>query len=49
MLSRRNAGFTLVELLVSAAAMAIVIFYTLGTFTVQHQTYTVVDQVSARA
>jgi len=46
MLSRRNAGFTLVELMVSAAAMAIVIFYTLGTFTVQHQTYTVVDQVS---
>jgi prepilin-type N-terminal cleavage/methylation domain-containing protein len=46
MLNRRNAGFTLVELMVSAAAMAIVIFYTLGTFTVQHQTYTVVDQVS---
>jgi len=46
MLSRRNAGFTLVELMVSAAAMAIVIFYTLGTFTVQHQMYTVVDQVS---
>lgn len=46
MLSRRNTGFTLVELMVSAAAMAIVIFYTLGTFTVQHQTYVVVDQVS---
>jgi prepilin-type N-terminal cleavage/methylation domain-containing protein len=46
MLSRRNAGFTLVELLVSAAAMAIVISYTLGAFTVQHQTYMVVDQVS---
>jgi prepilin-type N-terminal cleavage/methylation domain-containing protein len=46
MLRRRDAGFTLVELMVSAAAMAIVIFYTLGTFTVQHQTYTVVDQVS---
>jgi prepilin-type N-terminal cleavage/methylation domain-containing protein len=46
MLSRRNAGFTLIELMVSAAAMAIVIFYTLGTFTVQQQTYTVVDQVS---
>ena len=46
MLSCRNAGFTLIELMVSAAAMAIVIFYTLGTFTVQHQTYTVVDQVS---
>lgn len=46
MLNRPNAGFTLVELMVSAAAMAIVIFYTLGTFTVQHQTYTVVDQVS---
>jgi prepilin-type N-terminal cleavage/methylation domain-containing protein len=46
MLSRRNAGFTLIELMVSAAAMGIVIFYALGTFTVQHQTYVVVDQVS---
>jgi prepilin-type N-terminal cleavage/methylation domain-containing protein len=46
MLSRRNDGFTLIELMVSAAAMGIVIFYALGTFTVQHQTYVVVDQVS---
>jgi len=46
MLSRRNDGFTLIELMVSAAAMGIVIFYTLGSFTVQHQTYVVVDQVS---
>ena len=46
MLIRRSAGFTLVELMVSAAAMAIVIYFTLQSFTVQHQTYTVVDQVS---
>jgi prepilin-type N-terminal cleavage/methylation domain-containing protein len=46
MLNRNNAGFTLIELMVSAAAMGIVIFYTLSTFTVQHQTYVVVDQVS---
>ncbi len=47
MLNQRPAqGFTLIELMVSLAAMAMVVFYTLGTFTLQHQTYVVVDQVS---
>ncbi|MFQ5416293.1 MAG: PilW family protein [Myxococcota bacterium] len=46
MLTRSRAGFTLIELLISVAAMGIVIFYTLRTFTIQHQTYVVVDQVS---
>ena len=46
MLSARRGGFTLTELLVAMAAMGMVIFYSLGTFTVQHQTYMVVDQVS---
>lgn len=44
--SRSVRGFTLIELLVAVAAMGVVVFYTLGTFTVQHQAYVVVDQVS---
>jgi len=46
MLTHHRDGFSLIELLISIAAMGVVIFYTLGTFTVQHQTYVVVDQVS---
>jgi prepilin-type N-terminal cleavage/methylation domain-containing protein len=45
MLSHRNAGFTLVELMVSAAAMAIVIFYALGTFTVQHNSRAIASMI----
>lgn len=41
-----RAGFTLIELLISIAAMGLVLFYALGTFTVNHNTYVVVDQVS---
>jgi prepilin-type N-terminal cleavage/methylation domain-containing protein len=43
---RRSAGFTLIELMVSLAAMFIIVGYLMGTFTFQHQTYVVVDQVS---
>lgn len=42
----RARGFTLVELLVATALMAIVVMYLMQTFTVQHRTYTVVEQVS---
>jgi len=42
----RRAGFTLIELMVSLAAMFVIIGYLMGTFTFQHQTYVVVDQVS---
>ena len=41
-----TAGFTLIELVVSLAAMFIIVGYLMGTFTFQHQTYVVVDQVS---
>lgn len=44
--SLRNAGFTLIELMVSLAAMFVIVAYLMGTFTFQHQTYVVVDQVS---
>ena len=42
----RSAGFTLIEMLISVAAMGLVMLYALGTFTVNHNTYVVVDQVS---
>lgn len=44
--ARAHEGFTIIELLVAAATMFVIIAYTLGTFTFQHQTYVVVDQVS---
>lgn len=44
--ARSRAGFSLIELVVAVATMAMVIGYTLVTFTLQHQTYVVVDQVS---
>jgi prepilin-type N-terminal cleavage/methylation domain-containing protein len=40
----RRAGFTLLELLISVALLGIVVVYLMQTFTVQHRTYTVVDQ-----
>jgi len=43
---RRSDGFTLIELLVATAVMVVVVLYLLQTFTVQHRTYEVVDQVS---
>jgi type II secretory pathway pseudopilin PulG len=43
---RRRAGFSLVELIVAIGALGLVVFFTLGSFTAQHQTYVVVDQVS---
>jgi type II secretory pathway pseudopilin PulG len=42
----RREGFTIIELLVASATMFMIIAYTMGTFTFQHQTYVVVDQVS---
>ncbi len=44
--SRRSAGFSLIELVVAVGALGLVVFFTLGSFTAQHQTYVVVDQVS---
>ncbi len=46
MLTRRERGFSLIELLVAIGVMGVVVLYALGTFTYQHQTYVVVDQVS---
>ena len=43
---RINAGFSLIELMVAIGGMALVVFYSLGTFTLQHQTYSIIDQVS---
>lgn len=43
---RRSAGFSLIELMVATLIMGMVIVFVLGMFTVQHQTYMVVDQVA---
>ena len=43
---RRRAGFTLIELLVSVAMLGIIMVYLLRSFTVQHRTYTVVDETT---
>jgi prepilin-type N-terminal cleavage/methylation domain-containing protein len=43
---RREQGFSLIELMVSAAIMVIVLVGITRVFTVQHQTYVVVDQVA---
>jgi prepilin-type N-terminal cleavage/methylation domain-containing protein len=43
---RRAAGFTLIELLVSVAILGIIVLYLLRSFTVQHRTYTVVDETT---
>jgi prepilin-type N-terminal cleavage/methylation domain-containing protein len=39
-------GFTVIELLVALALLSVVLLFVFGTFTYQHSTYTVVDQVS---
>lgn len=46
MTARRDSAFTLVELMVAVALMALVLAWLTQTFTVQHRTYTVVDQVT---
>jgi Tfp pilus assembly protein PilW len=43
---RRNDGFSLIELMVSAAIVIIVMVGITRAFTTQHQTYVVVDQVT---
>ncbi len=43
---RRRAGFTLIELLVSVVMLGVVMIYLLRSFTVQHKTYTVVDETT---
>lgn len=42
----RSRGFTLVELMVSAALVGVVVLYLTRTFTEQHESYQVVDQVT---
>jgi prepilin-type N-terminal cleavage/methylation domain-containing protein len=39
-------GFTMIELLIALGLLSIVLLFLFDTFTYQHQTYTVVDQVS---
>jgi prepilin-type N-terminal cleavage/methylation domain-containing protein len=39
-------GFTLVELLVAIGLLAVVLLFVFDTFTYQHATYSVVDQIS---
>lgn len=46
MLNSSQRGFSLIELMVAIGVMGVVVVYALGTFTYQHQTYVVVDQVS---
>ena len=43
---RLTAGFTLVEVFIAAAAMLLVLVYTLNTFTVNRNTYVVIESVS---
>jgi prepilin-type N-terminal cleavage/methylation domain-containing protein len=43
---RAEAAFTLVELMVAMALMVVVVMWLTQTFTVQHRTYTVVEQVT---
>ena len=43
---RNEAAFTLVELMVAMALMVVVVMWLTQTFTVQHRTYTVVEQVT---
>lgn len=45
-MTRRCNGFSLIELMISVLLMAIVVTYLMQTFTVQHRTYTVVDQTT---
>ena len=43
---KRNAGFSLIELMISAAIVLIVMVYVMQAFTVQHKTYVVIDQIA---
>ena len=42
---RRTAGLTMIELMVTASVLGVVMIYVMQTFTVQHRTYEVLDQV----
>ncbi len=42
----QTAGFTLIEMVVSTALLGVVIFYVMGTFTVNQRAYIVLDQVT---
>lgn len=44
--ARRAAGYSLIELAVAGAILGAVLLYVFDTFTVQHQTYSVVEQVA---
>ena len=46
MLTRQRSGFSLVELMVALAALGLVATVAVRTFTSQHQTYVVIDDVS---
>lgn len=41
-----RGGYTMIELLVAAAVLFVIVAYALASFTYQHQTYVVVDQLS---
>ena len=43
---KRNAGFSLIELMISAAIVLMVMVYVMQAFTVQHKAYVVIDQVA---
>ena len=43
---RREAGFSLIELMISAALMGIVLVYLMQSFSAQQRTYVMVDQVT---
>lgn len=45
-MERRNAGFSLIELVVAVAILGSVMVFVTQTFTLQYQTYSVIDQVS---
>jgi len=44
---RRSAGFSLLELTIAVGITFLIVFFTLATFTYQHQTYINVEQISA--
>jgi type II secretory pathway pseudopilin PulG len=44
--ARAREGFTIIELMVASMMMFVIVGYAMGTFTIQHQTYVVVDQIS---
>lgn len=46
MLKQRREGYSLVEVMVACAIMAVVMIYIMSSFTTQRDTYEVVDQVS---